>query len=1099
LQTPSIRTLALLACLAAALRALPTAGAAPPESHNSASDEMPPPAEGAVKEVQPPVLLLRNKDGNLLQAVLGFTLEDFGRFMSQRAQSGLGQQPPRYQLDRLTCRARAEDRQVDLTIEISAVVNQSGWVRIPLRLGEAILRSKPRYQGPGEHRIEFDTALREHVLWLRGESDEPRLITIDCAVPLERVGDQMEMRLGFPRTAVSEMTLTVADAMATAVVREGGILDDTKHLKDETQFRTIGMDPNFAIAWQREGGQATDASTPVEATGAIESYIDGSGVHSDVQLTAHSFRAKMDAFRLRLPAGTTLTATEQPGYSIEPVDGAAPAAASERLYEVRLREKTAGPVLVRFSTDRPHTFAEKRAFEIVGVELLGAARQSGFVAIRLADGWQIDWGDLRQARQVDELPPEFGHEDLLAGFEYFGAPFSIAGRLAPRRTHLSVEPRYRVEIDAQRLRLEGRLKYQVRGAKAFALEVALPGWELDDIAPRGTFDVDRVSVDTGNPLRVPLLQPSTGEIELVLQAHRDLPADTTRVEFLLPQPVADTASPAQLVVVPAGNAAVAVREAELSGLTRAPAAEGAALDKHRQELEFRGQGEEMRFAADLSLASPRVSAQVQTLVNLDEHGGKVRQVIRFTAPKDQAGELLIDVPAWLDGAQQVDWQLEGQSIVPIQAGGEANLERTTRFRLPHVESSSRARELVVQFPLRSEPLVAGKGVPVDVPLVMPAGASIQGNELTVLSGAGIEVQPRDETWNVEPTTAAGADRAALKLSSTVATCELALEVRLEDRRLFDPAVVERAWIQTRLAGGARWDRAVYQFTGGEKQISLRLPPSAVAAEARAQLDGIAVAPQLPQRDTLSFELPAAGRRHVLDVSYRFAPRSDQRGRLVLAAPVLGDGDWVRQMYWQLVLPRSEHLVDWPAAMTGVFEWRFQNGFWGRQPVVEQARLEAWADATHGAEVPQQTNRYVLSSLGQVDQLEIYTASRMTLVLAGAGGVLAVGLLLLYLPVLRHPALLFIVGVSLLAGAMLFPEPTVLIAQLAAVGAVLAVMAVMLERFLQSRRRSPLVMRTGPSSIVDPGSTKAHLRPQPSAAGNEPVALIPQATASHGES
>ena len=43
---------------------------------------------------------------------------------------------------------------------------------------------------------------------------------------------------------------------------------------------------------------------------------------------------------------------------------------------------------------------------------------------------------------------------MLAGFEYFGQPFSITGHLAPRKTHLSVEPRYSVDVDAQRLRLE---------------------------------------------------------------------------------------------------------------------------------------------------------------------------------------------------------------------------------------------------------------------------------------------------------------------------------------------------------------------------------------------------------------------------------------------------------------------------------------------------------------------------------------------------------------------------------------------------------------------------------------------------------------------
>ena len=100
-----------------------------------------------------------------------------------------------------------------------------------------------------------------------------------------------------------------------------------------------------------------------------------------------------------------------------------------------------------------------------------------------------------------------------------------------------------------------------------------------------------------------------------------------------------------------------------------------------------------------------------------------------------------------------------------------------------------------------------------------------------------------------------------------------------------------------------------------------------------------------------------------------------------------------------------------------------------------------------------------------------------------------GLLLLNFKSLRHPAVLFAAGVFLFAAAALYPEIAILVAQIAALGAVLVALSALLARYLNSRRRSPLVIRTGPSSVHEPGSTKTHLRVQASSSSGRPPASI----------
>src|SRR5262249_11435127 len=155
-----------------------------------------------------------------------------------------------------------------------------------------------------------------------------------------------------------------------------------------------------------------------------------------------------------------------------------------------------------------------------------------------------------------------------------------------------------------------RLRYQIRGAKAMALAVSLPGWELDDVAPRSTFDVDRLTVEANKPVRVPLLQPSTGEIELILRAHRELPVDATRVEFELPHPTADAVAPPDVTITTAGDVAITVRDAELVGLARTNSAAATGGGQSGGAIAFRGVADDMRFAADLSLAARGAAARI---------------------------------------------------------------------------------------------------------------------------------------------------------------------------------------------------------------------------------------------------------------------------------------------------------------------------------------------------------------------------------------------------------------------------------------------------------------------------------------------------------
>jgi hypothetical protein len=227
--------------------------------------------------------------------------------------------------------------------------------------------------------------------------------------------------------------------------------------------------------------------------------------------------------------------------------------------------------------------------------------------------------------------------------------------------------------------------------------------------------------------------------------------------------------------------------------------------------------------------------------------------------------------------------------------------------------------------------------------------------------------------------------------------------------------------------------------------------------------------------------------HVLEVRYSFPDRPKGRGRLMLELPKLGAGVSARRSYWQLILPRDEYLIAGPAELTSEAAWSWQGFYWARSALFDQRYLEAWvrdeSPRSVGEElaaaappaVSASTNQYLFSSIDIGGPQEVRTAGRSSLVLLGSGLVLLAGLALIYAPALRHPALLFAAALALFAGALIYPEVTLLWLQAALAGALLTGLAGLLQRNVSRRRRRETLIRGGSSSIVHRNSTRTHPR------------------------
>jgi hypothetical protein len=220
------------------------------------------------------------------------------------------------------------------------------------------------------------------------------------------------------------------------------------------------------------------------------------------------------------------------------------------------------------------------------------------------------------------------------------------------------------------------------------------------------------------------------------------------------------------------------------------------------------------------------------------------------------------------------------------------------------------------------------------------------------------------------------------------------------------------------------------------------------------VDGVRMAETHDSSRSVTISLPQTktSEDKVVELRYRFA-RRPPRGAMRLEPPQFSSAAWLRQVYWELVLPANEHLAVSPAGMTREWTWNWMGWCWQRQPVLSQADLEAWSGGAPSLESVG-TNRYLLSATGELRTMEASTAGRTALVLGASLPSLLLGLALLYWPRVRRPVVAAVVAIVVLALALVDAESTLVLGQSAALGVALVAIALVL------RRRSRWVASTG---------------------------------------
>lgn len=1033
----------------------------PARPASSAAAAAPAETSKPVVEAEPSIFWLPDKSGEL-QPVINFPLEEFETLRDLQRGANAAAEPPDYHLT-YTARGHVRERAVELEVEFTIGVGVDRWVRIPLRMAEGIKTGPEQYEGEGESFLVLDAGADGHVLWLKGKPGDHK-VTIKVVVPLSSVGRDARLKLGLPRVPTSRLELTVPAAGAVGQLAEGLIAERDLSAPEETHFALVGLGSEVDFAWRAGEAGMPEAPVVLSASGTLVTQIDGRSASTDVRLKVKSREGEFDRFRIRLPVGAELVLGQQPGYSLVPVTETtmAPAPKSQRrLIEVRL-DKRAAEANLQLVTEQLHSSVGPNEYiDLGGVEVVGAVPQTGHIAVSVVGDWQVVWGDRRNVRQVATLPAPLEVESLAGAFEYLNQPCSLLARVVPRTSRVAVDPQFVFFIEPDEIRMQATLRYTVRGAKVFGLELALAdeGWQIDEIGPANLVDLFGVAFDKLDPLSIPLLQPITGEVELTLRAHREIDEGTKHVALTLPRPVVNSVGPATVVIVAADNVDLVPRVEEIVGLAQPGAPPRIDLPpRQRDPFYYRGDVQKAHFAADFDVHSRRVTAELAANVELDKETTQVDELLVYRIAHEPLSQLTVEAPESLLTGEGPEFLLDGKPLEwsrldPGTSPMDSRAPKLARLRLLLPNSRIGTCEVAVRYLAKSERLSPETSVVREVPLIVPVECDEVQGKLTLRARPGIELAARDDVWL--PASAEIATRTSgVHLTADPPVPIVTVTANLEDPLALSGTWISRAWVQSWLGAAERRDRVVYRLTSHRPQWSLTLPRGVAAESLQVRLDGQSISPSIANGVlTLPFGTNQAERSHVVELEYQFASRP-QRGALSLDAPRLDDTTLVERTLWQVILPEEEHLLYADPELARAFDWTWRGFYWARRPWWGQGDLEAWTGAARAGDAPRGENQYVFSSLGPANSCQLWTSHRASFVLLASGCALVGGLLLLYIPKLRQRGVLLSLAIVLASVAFLFPDYTMLMTQAASAGVVLALVAGLLETFAARRRIRP---------------------------------------------
>ena len=192
-------------------------------------------------------------------------------------------------------------------------------------------------------------------------------------------------------------------------------------------------------------------------------------------------------------------------------------------------------------------------------------------------------------------------------------------------------------------------------------------------------------------------------------------------------------------------------------------------------------------------------------------------------------------------------------------------------------------------------------------------------------------------------------------------------------------------------------------------------------------------------------------------------------------PQLLEDGLVQETLWEVRIPWNRAMVGVPPGWTDENRWYWDRYVWKRRPWMGAAALTAWvggatpraprSEGLDGAEGDDHS--YLFGRPGQPVDLRLTIASRAGLVAVCSGPVLGLGVLLLFWRPPLRIVWAAVLALVLTVAVAVQPSVTLLAIQSSVVGVGFTLLAVVMQRLVERRRRRASAVFGQPSSMPIP--------------------------------
>jgi hypothetical protein len=501
------------------------------------------------------------------------------------------------------------------------------------------------------------------------------------------------------------------------------------------------------------------------------------------------------------------------------------------------------------------------------------------------------------------------------------------------------------------------------------------------------------------------------------------------------------------------------------------------------------------FSADFQVRTRQVIVNAAAKLQFDAKSVAVEQKLGYRILYEPQRTFTLVVPETLAARGEIKILLGNQSLllVPAPATSSASGPALARYQISTPQEQRGNVDLVVQYSLPLPVITAEKPTEFSIPLVIPAEEEVQsinGQLLDVTGGESLNVELAPSSAASFQAVVTAGSAAGSRYSSARFLPSARWKLSEADRNQGRTVSVSRLWLQSLINEQGRQDRVAWKLRTAAQELAIQLPSGTEMESLEFALDGMRLADFRLERETAHLTLPpdSTPRERVLEAWYTM-PAGKPLGDTLqsrLAAPRLQGVSQIREAYWQLCLPVDQHLLGDPAGFIPEMKFSWQNWFWDRRGSLSQEQLEEWSGASRQRAIPSQTNQYLFSSFGSVDNMTVFAVSRRVILVIAGALVLGLGLLLLHVRAVRHPTTALLVAVAVGATALTWPAIGLLFAQGAGLALAVVGFAILWQWGISGRPN-------GPAPEIGREKSSTRDRPSTTAAASLPQAAAPPAS------